>query len=99
MSRRPRRQNRTTITLEGWYFLGIMGFILAGALLRHMNLLILLFGLMLGPMYVNWRIVAHSLRKIRVSRSAPSSIVAGEKTGRRYQGHQRRQTHQLGRAG
>jgi len=79
MSRRPRRQNRTTITLEGWYFLGIMGFILAGALLRHMNLLILLFGLMLGPMYVNWRIVAHSLRKIRVSRSAPSSIVAGEK--------------------
>lgn len=79
MSRRPRRQNRTTITLEGWYFLGIMGFILAGALLRHMNLLILLFGLMLGPMYVNWRIVAHSLRNIRVSRSAPSSIVAGEK--------------------
>src|SRR5690606_15791391 len=30
-------------------------------------------------MYVNWRIVAHSLRNIRVSRSAPSSIVAGEK--------------------
>lgn len=79
MKRKPRRQYHTTITLEGWYFLGIMGFILAGALLRQMNLLILLFGLMIGPMYVNWRIVAHSLRKIRVSRSAPSSIVAGEK--------------------
>ncbi len=73
------RQNRTTITLEGWYFLGIMAFILAGALLRHMNLLILLFGLMAGPMYVNWRMVTQSLRRIQVARSAPGSLVAGEK--------------------
>lgn len=71
--------NRTIITLEGWYFIGIMAFVLAGALLRQMNLLILLFGLMAGPLYLNWRMVVFSLRRIGVVRSAPKFLAAGEK--------------------
>ncbi len=51
------RKRKTTVCLETWYYLVVMGFILAGAMLREINLLIVLFGMMVGPLLYNWRAV------------------------------------------
>ncbi len=56
-----------------------MGFLLAGSLLREINLLILMIGLMLGPLLLSWRQVIVSLRKIDVRRVLPESLAAGER--------------------
>ncbi len=72
------RTRKTSLSVEGWYCLVIMGFILAGAMLRQINLLIVLFCLMLGPFLLSWRHVVVSLRKLQVRRRAPSSLAAGD---------------------
>lgn len=72
----PRR--RTAICPEGWYYLGVMAFIIAGALLREINLLVLLFCLMLGPLLLNWRMAVGALKKIVVNRGAPKTVTAGD---------------------
>lgn len=72
----PRR--RTAICPEGWYYLGVMAFIIAGALLREINLLVLLFCLMLGPLLLNWRMAVAALKKINVDRAAPKTVTAGD---------------------
>ena len=38
------------ITREGWYYLGMFGFIVAGAIIRDINLLYIMAGMMLGPL-------------------------------------------------
>src|SRR5688500_5627977 len=72
----PRR--KTTICRETWYYLVVMGFILAGAIMREINLLIVLFGMMVGPLLYNWRAVIVTTRGLQVRRRVPEAICAGD---------------------
>ncbi|HJT36460.1 MAG TPA: DUF58 domain-containing protein [Pirellulales bacterium] len=74
----PRTRYRISLTFEGWCYLGIAAFILAGAITRQINLLMILFGMLAGAMVMCWRIVKKMLRKIEVRRRLPDSISAGD---------------------
>jgi uncharacterized protein (DUF58 family) len=71
-------KRRTTIRLEGWYYLIVLGFILGGAMLREINLLMLLAGMMIGPLLVNWRVAVASLRGVTAKRHLPEAVCAGD---------------------
>lgn len=73
-----RRQQQISITLEGLLYLGISCFILAGALTRQINLLMLLFGMLTGPIVISWRLVKSTLRKVEIRRKLPESVSAGD---------------------
>ena len=47
----------TRLCPEGWYFLFVVTFIIGGAVLGQVNLLVVLAGLMVGPLLFNWRLV------------------------------------------
>lgn len=66
------------LTFEGCCYLVIAGFILAGAMARQINLLMILFGLLAGAFLVHWRLVSKMMRKIAVERKLPDSISAGD---------------------
>ena len=67
-----------TICREGWYFIFVLSFILGGAVLRQVNLMMVLGGLMIGLMLLNWRFVAATLRNLQVRRMLPNRVCAGE---------------------
>ena len=66
------------ISREGWYYLFIVAFIIGGAVLREVNLLVVLAGMMVGPLIFNWRIVSLATRNVDVQRHLPRRICAGE---------------------
>ena len=72
------RRNQITICREGWYYLVVLSFIVSGAVLREINLLVILAGMMFGPFIINWWIVTFTLRKIDVRRKLPEGICAGD---------------------
>ena len=61
-------RRRSTITREGWYYLFILGFVIVGSLLRHINLLVGLSAILSTAMILNWRVTRASLRQIRFDR-------------------------------
>lgn len=69
---------RVLLTFEGCCYLVIAGFILAGAMARQINLLMILFGLLAGAFLVHWRLVSKMMRKIAIERKLPDSISAGD---------------------
>lgn len=69
---------RVLLTFEGCCYLVIAGFILAGAMARQINLLMILFGLLAGAFLVHWRLVSKMVRKIEIERKLPESISAGD---------------------
>ncbi len=71
-------KRKTRLTADGWYFVVIMAFLLAGALLRDINLLFGVFGLMLASLVWHWRHGVRSLRRLTFRRHAPRRIAAGE---------------------
>ena len=73
-----RRRYNVSLTFEGCCYLVIAAFILAGALTRQINLLMVLFGLLAGAFVVHWSIVKRMLRKIQVERRLPKSVSAGD---------------------
>jgi len=66
------------LTREGWYYLAMLMFIIGGAVLRSVNLLVILAGAMIGPLLFNWRLVIASLTGLVVRRKLPPQITAGE---------------------
>lgn len=66
------------ICREGWYYLFVLSFIVGGAVMRQINLLILLAGLMIGPLILNWRLVVATLRGLDVRRGLPDRVFAGD---------------------
>lgn len=74
MARRP----HTTICLEGLYYLFVTLFILGGAALREVSLLVILAGMMLGPFLFNWRLVGLMLRNLGVDRRVPTRVCVGD---------------------
>ena len=73
MSRR-----RTTICREGWYYLLITAVVFGGAMFKEVNLLLILAGMLLGSALLNWRAVQANLRGLRVDRTLPPELSAGD---------------------
>lgn len=73
-----KRRYQLSLTFEGLCFAGIAGFILAGALTRQINLLMVLFGLLAGAFFMHWWMVKRTLRKLEVERRLPKSVSAGD---------------------
>lgn len=69
---------RTTIRREGWYYLLILAVVFGGAMFKEVNLLLVLAGMMLGPVLLNWQAVAANLRGLRISRKLPIGLSAGD---------------------
>lgn len=76
--RRGECGERTIVTREGLYYLGLMSAIFGLAMVRQINLVLVLAGMMVGPLIVNRQLVARTLRKLGVRRVAPPSICAGD---------------------
>lgn len=74
----PIKYRRLVIAREGWHYLVVMAFILGGAMLREVNLLYVLAGMMLGAFVVNGRMASFALKRIDVRRRLPSRVFAGE---------------------
>jgi uncharacterized protein (DUF58 family) len=71
-------RRRAWLTREGWYYLAVLAFIIGGAVLRSVNLLVILAGTMIAPLLFNWRLVMASLMGLEVHRKLARQIIAGE---------------------
>jgi len=69
---------QVVVCREGWYFLFVLAFVITGAVLRDINLLIVVAGMMIGPLLFNLVLVWVSLRGIRVQRQLPPAVCAGD---------------------
>ncbi len=67
----------TTICREGCYYFAIMAVVLGGAILHGLNLLLILSGMLLGPLLLNWRLVGATLRGLRIQRRLPLAPCRG----------------------
>jgi uncharacterized protein (DUF58 family) len=56
----------------------VLGFIIGGAVLRDVNLLVILAGMMMGPIVFSWRWVLATIANVSVRRQMPASIMAGD---------------------
>jgi uncharacterized protein (DUF58 family) len=71
-------RRRAWLTREGWYYLAILAFIIGGAVLRSVNLLVVLAGTMIAPLLFNWRLAMASLTGLVIQRRLPTQILAGQ---------------------
>lgn len=69
--------HRSRLTREGWYYVAFTLFILGGAALREVNLLVVMGGLMVAPLVFGWRYSSLCLRGISVHRRLPQRVFAG----------------------
>jgi len=67
------------ISQEGWYYLFVLSFVTTGAVLRQINPLFILTGLMLAPLLINWRLAMAMLRATELERDVPDLVSAGQK--------------------
>ncbi len=73
-----RRLQYVVITFEGWLYLGLLMVLLFSALVRQINLLVIMYGLLSGPLLVSWPLVRKTLRELHVRRRFPRLVEAGE---------------------
>lgn len=76
-SARWRQQVRFRLSREGFHFVLILLFILVGAVLRDISLLIVLAGLMFALLLIQWRIGRHSIAGLELRREVPAATVCG----------------------
>jgi len=69
---------RTSVCHEGWCYLLLLAFVFAWAILREANLLLVVAGLMCGPILCSWPLLRATLRDVHVRRTAPRAVYAGE---------------------
>ena len=69
---------KTRVTREGLYYLGVLGFVLCGAFMREINLMIVLAGMMVGPIVISWRWAVMMLSRFEIDRKLPIGVGAGE---------------------
>lgn len=69
---------RTFICREGFYYFLVTGFVFTGAVLGEVNLLLVLGGMLLGPLWLSWRLVTRALHGLEVHRSMPRAVCAGD---------------------
>ena len=68
----------TTISREGWYYLLVFGMIFGGALMREVNLLVVLAGMLAGPLLLSRFTAVQMLRGLSVQRRVPHGVCAGD---------------------
>jgi uncharacterized protein (DUF58 family) len=68
----------TTICREGWYFLFVAAIVFVGAMVKEVNLLLLLAGIMLGLLVFHWQAVIVSLKGMQLQRNAPPAVCADD---------------------
>ncbi len=73
-----RKLARTTLCREGGYYLGALAFVFAAAMLRQVNLLLILAGMLVGPVLFSWRLAVATLRGVQVRRRMPRGLCAGD---------------------
>ena len=71
-------RRRISLTREGLCYLFVLGFVFLGALIRDINLLMLLFGLLAGLLLYSLWYVRFALRRIRVERHLPERLACGK---------------------
>jgi uncharacterized protein (DUF58 family) len=71
-------RRQTTICREGWYYLVIVVLVLVGAVSKDVNLLLILAGMLLGALLLNWRAVRAALNGLKIERQLPSRLCAGD---------------------
>ncbi|MEE9601950.1 MAG: DUF58 domain-containing protein [Thermoguttaceae bacterium] len=69
---------QTTICREGWYYIVVLALVFGGAMLREVNLLLMLAAMLVGPLLLSWRAVVVTLRNIEVRRKVPRDVCAGD---------------------
>ncbi len=74
MFRRP----HTTICREGWYYLLVTAIVFIGAMVKEVNLLLLLSGMMMGLLLFHWQVLFVSLSGMKLERKAPQAVCAGD---------------------
>ncbi|NQT17655.1 MAG: DUF58 domain-containing protein [Planctomycetes bacterium] len=75
---RVRRRSGTTLSMEGWYYLAVVAFVFTAAMLREMNLILVLVGTLIGPLLFSWRLVVATLNGLEVRRKMPHGVCAGD---------------------
>ena len=75
-----RSRSKISFTPEGWIFLVILVFVTVGAILRNVNLLVIMSGMMFAPLLLSWRIGSHLVRHAEASRLLPNRIHVGRIT-------------------
>jgi len=74
----PLIRRRVYLRPEGWYYLFVIVFVIGGAVLRNVNLLVALAGLMAAALILHWQLVLRSLSGIDIFRSLPARLCAGD---------------------
>ena len=72
-------RRQTAVCREGWLYLAIVAMVFGGAMLKEVNLLLILAGMLLGPALLNWQAVATNLRGLRIARKLPPGLSAGDR--------------------
>ena len=67
-----------SINREGWYYLVVLAFVFGGALLRDINLLFVIVGIMVGPLALNAVLTVLTLRRLKFERMLPEGVSAGD---------------------
>jgi uncharacterized protein (DUF58 family) len=60
------------------YYLVVLSFIVVGAILREINLLVVVAGMMLAPLLINLRLAIATLHRLKITRKVPAHICAGD---------------------
>lgn len=76
-SERARQQVRFRLSREGLHFVLILLFILIGAVLRDVSLLIILAGVMFALLLIHWRLGRQTVTGLELRREAPAITVCG----------------------
>ncbi len=73
-----RIRSRTSLCRETLFYVAVVAFVFGAAMVKEMNLLVLMAGMLLGPLLISWRSGVKALRGLQVERRMPQSIGAGE---------------------
>lgn len=71
-------KQKSRICREGYYYLIVLGFVITGAILREINLLLVLAGMMAGPFLLDWRLGIEAMFGLTARRRLPERIGAGD---------------------
>ncbi|MEC7564437.1 MAG: DUF58 domain-containing protein [Planctomycetota bacterium] len=71
---------RILITSQGWYYLFVVLFIVGGAIMREVNMLVVLSGMLFGPLLLQWRLTIATLKNLSVTRKFNNPTMAGLET-------------------
>ncbi len=74
----PAGRAKTTFCLEGWRYLVLLAAIFGLAMLRQINLVLVLAGMLVGPLVFGWWLAVATLRGLKVSRKMPRRVCAGD---------------------